>query len=246
MEDDDRVWRVKDLLAEYARSPSLRHIRDPNSLHKLAREIVSRLDRSTSIWTKWGGLREVIAKSAIGCWIPIEDLREFLNRLTGPQLTLTDVAQRMAGLEEEDPYAYSRTELQHGCLAIYEREKIEGTDLPAIIGVLRGHVALEEKRLSFEQEQGYREYREKVRIARQQRLLSGADCGWTQLDGSRCWYCRANGRAYRLSSARDKRWHLHRVNSFASDEGGVSIGTYGERGDASKAVARIAYHPERR
>lgn len=42
-------------------------------------------------------------ESAACCWIPIADLRETLNRLPGPQLTLTDVTQRLAALEEEEP-----------------------------------------------------------------------------------------------------------------------------------------------
>jgi hypothetical protein len=84
------------------KSPSLRHIRDPHSLSRLAQEIVRRLDRGNSIWRKWDGQREVLLKSALCCWIPVEDVREFLNRLPGPLLTTTDVAQRLKAFEEEE------------------------------------------------------------------------------------------------------------------------------------------------
>jgi len=95
MREDERIWAVKELLFDYVKSPSLRHIRDPHSLIKLAQEIVRRIDRGNAIWKKWDGQREVLLKSAIGCWIPVEDMRDFLNRMPGPPLTTTDVAQRL-------------------------------------------------------------------------------------------------------------------------------------------------------
>lgn len=241
---DERVLQVTELLVEYAQSPSLRHIRHHGSLQKLAQEIVARLDRGDSIWTKWYGRRDSVAKSAIGCWIPLSDLRDFLNRMPGPKLTLTDVSQRMAALEQEDPYFYPKPELQEGCLAIYEGEKSEGTDLPAILGLLRGHVELEEQSAVLERERSYRQARDKARTDREQRLQSGADCGWTQVDGSRCWYCRKNGRAYRLSPTKDRRWLLHRVEVLSSEGKGIGVGTYGGRADASRAIAQVAYRPE--
>src|SRR5262245_20223635 len=100
MSEDERVWAVKSLLFDYVKSPSLRHIRDPHSVVKLAREIVRSLDRSNSIWKKWDEQRELLAKSAVGCWVPVEDLRAFLNRMPGPPLTTTDVAQRIRAFEE--------------------------------------------------------------------------------------------------------------------------------------------------
>ena len=51
--DNDRLYAVSSRLVDYVRSPSLRHIRDPRNLHKLAREIVESLDRASSIWQKW-------------------------------------------------------------------------------------------------------------------------------------------------------------------------------------------------
>jgi hypothetical protein len=244
MREDERVWAVKDLLLEYVKSPSLRHIRDPHSLSKLAQEIVRRIDRGNSIWRKWDGQREVLLKSAVPCWIPLEDLRDFLNRMPGPSLTTTDVAQRLKGFEEEQHWEYPNEELQPGCLALYEKEKAEGTELPAIIGLLRDHVEREEERLRVEQQERYQRWREEDRLAREQRLLSGADCKWTQLQESSHWYCRANGRTYRLSPTQDKMWNLYRVNSPSADEKGALIGKYQRRGDATKVVAQAAYQPE--
>lgn len=37
MQDEDRVRAIRDMLADHVRSPSLRHIRDPFALNKLAR-----------------------------------------------------------------------------------------------------------------------------------------------------------------------------------------------------------------
>jgi hypothetical protein len=130
MKEDERIWAVKALLFEYVKSPSLRHIRDPHFVTKLAQDIVKRIDRE---------------KSAVGCWIPIEDLRQFLNQMPGPRLTTTDVAQRLRVLEDEGHHEYPREEFQAGCLALYDKEKVEGTELPAIIGLLRDHVEHEEE-----------------------------------------------------------------------------------------------------
>lgn len=246
MREDECVWVVKELLFDYVKSPSLRHIRDPHSIVRLAQEIVRRIDRGNSIWRKWDGQREVLLKSAIGCWIPIEDTRDFLNGMPGPLLSTTDVVQRIRAFEEEDHYAYPKEELQPGCLALYEKEKAAGAELPAIIGLLREHVEREEERIHIEQQERYQRWREKDRIAREQRLLSGADCKWTQLRRSPNWYCRSNGRTYRLSPTKDKMWQLHRVNSTSDDEKGAWIGKYQRRGDATKALATIAYEPEPR
>lgn len=242
--EDERIWAVKYHLIDYVKSPSLRHIRDPHSLHKLAQEIVRQLDRSNSIWKKWDGQREVLLKSALNCWIPIEDLRDFLNQMPGPPLTTTDVAQRLRAFEDEDHYSYPNEKLQPGCLTLYEKEKSEGTELPAVIGLLRDHVEREEERLRVEQQERYQKSREEDRITREQRLLSGADCKWTQFQKSPHWYCRANGRTYRLSPTEDKKWNLYRVNSVSNDEKGVLVGKYQGRGDATKVVADVAYKPE--
>ncbi len=244
MNEDERIWAIKELLFDYVRNPSLRHIRDSHSVNRLARDIITRIDRGNSIWKKWDGQREVLLKSAVGCWIPIEDLREVLNGMPGPSLTPTDVVQRLKAFEEEQYHTYPKEELQPGCSALYEKEKADGTELPAIIGRLRDHVDREEERLRVEQDERYRQWREQDRIAREQRLLSGVDCGWTQLQGSTHWYCRSNGRTYRLSPASDRMSNLYRVNAVSDEEKGILLGKYQHRGDATKAITLIAYQPE--
>lgn len=243
MRDDERVWTVKELLFDYVKSPSLRHIRDPHSVNRLAQEIVRRIDRGNSIWRKWDGQREVLLRSAVGCWIPIEDMRDFLNRMPGPPLTTADVAQRLKAFEDEE-HAWPDEELQPGCLALFEHEKAEGTELPAIIQLLRDHLEREDERLRSERQEEFQRQREQDRVAREQRLLSGADCKWTQLQKSQHWYCRTNGRTYRLSPTKDKKWQLYRVKAASDVEEGLLIGRYRARGDATKVVAEIAYQPE--
>lgn len=88
--------------------------------------------------------------------------------------------------------------------------------------------------------------REEERNRQEQRLLSGADCKWTQFGKSRYWYCRANARTFRLSPTKDKMWHLHRVKSVSDDDEGDLVGKYRRRGDASKVVNEMAYQPESR
>lgn len=165
--------------------------------------------------------------------------------MPGPQLTATDVEQRLKAFEEK-LVAYPDEDLKEGCLALYQKERAEGTEMTAIIGLLRDHLESEQERLRIEQQEQYQRWREEDRTSREQRLLSGADCGWTQLQKSRHWYCRANGRTYRLSPRDDKMWDLYRVNSIADDEEGALLGKYRARGDASKAIKEMAYKPEPR
>ena len=238
MTEDERIWAVKELLFDYVKSPSLRHIRDPHSVIRLAQQIVKRIDQGNSIWKKWDGQREVLLKSAVGCWIPIEDLRDFLNHKPGPHLTRTDVAQRLMAFEEEESL-YPNEDFQTSCMALYEKEKADGTELPAIIRLLRDHLEREEERVRVEWQEHLERLRNEERLAQEQRLLSGADCAWTQLQKSQHWYCRANGRTYRLSPTEDKRWHLYRMKSVSDEEQGPLIGKYQRRGDATKVVKEI-------
>ncbi len=228
------------------RSPSLRHLRDPHSLMRVARDIVKRLDRQNGVWQKWEGEREPLLKSAVGCWVPIEAMREYLNRLPGPPLTMTDVAQRLKAFEEEPYSNYPDEDLRDGCLAIFTREKAEGTELPSIIGLLSEYVEEEQQRIRLERAARYRRMRAQERQEAEQRLLSGADCGWTQIGKAPIWYSRKNGRTFRLKPTPDKRWEMHRIDGLSADEKGKLIGRYSGRGDATKVVAQIAYQPESR
>ena len=56
--ENDRLYAVASKLTEYVKSPSLRHIRDPHVLQKLAKEIVQAVDRASSVWEKWKGLEK--------------------------------------------------------------------------------------------------------------------------------------------------------------------------------------------
>ena len=67
----------------------------------------------------------------------------------------------------------------NGCLALYELEKAQGTELPAIVGALRKYIELEEDRLRLEQEETYRRSGETERDRLEEKFLSGADSGWT-------------------------------------------------------------------
>lgn len=240
--ESDRLYAVISALAEYVRSPSLRHIRDPRNLQKLARDLVQIVDRAGSIWSKWEGKREDLAKAAVPCWVPIEDLRDFLNGLPGPTLTPTDVAQRLRAFSEEPWGNYPNDDLKDGCLALYNTEKTQGTDLPAIIGALQEHIEREEERLRRERDETYRRNREAELVLRLQRFQSGADCGWTKVTESEDLYCRRNGRTFRIVRAKDKRWRLYRIATV--NDAGVLLGTYQGRGDANKALGQIAYQAE--
>lgn len=244
MSDDDRHHAVRALLFDYVRSPSLRHVRDPHSLGKLAKDIMRAVDRESSYWKKWEGQREALLKASSECWVPADDLRDFLNEMPGPKLTSTDVAQRLRAVWEEPYTSYPNENLREGCLALYQREKEQGTELPAIIGALQEFVEAEEDRLQQERTAAWRKHQEEERVALEERFLSGADSKWTPVNKSRDLFRRINGRAYRLAQTNDKRWALYRINDVSDD--GKIVGEYQHRGDTNKALAKIAYLPEPR
>ncbi|RBP18148.1 hypothetical protein DFR50_10192 [Roseiarcus fermentans] len=244
MYDNERIQAVRRLLFEYVESPSLRHLRDSRSIDKLAQSIIIAIDRQRSVWSKWEGEREALLRAAAECWIPIEDMRQFLNNLPGPKLTTTDVAQRLRAVHEEPYNHYPNEGLQEACLGVYRREVSEGTELPAIIGALQEFVEEEGARRRREAEATYREQQKEERETLERRFLAGADCKWTPIGGSKALYIRKNGRAYRLVPTKDKRWELFRIQDV--DDSGKEIGVYGRRGDANKALAKLAYEPEPR
>lgn len=244
MTDHERVYAVSQLIADYVRSPSLRHLRDPHSIWRLSTDIVNRLDRGSSVWKKWDEHREAITKAAAPCWVPVKDLRDFLNSMSGPSLTSTDIVQRMRVFTEEPFAPYPNDELREGCEALYAREKAAGTEMPAIVGALREYVEAGEQRLRQEREERYRRLVEEERQALEQRFLSGADCKWTPIGHSKEFYCRMNGRSYRLTPTADKMWQLHRIEAIGDK--GALVGKYQKRGDATKALAQVAYQPDPR
>lgn len=241
--DDYRVSIVHRLLREHLQSPSLKHIKDPYIVATLAGEIVRKLDRGNSAWLKRTALREQLVAAAIPCWIPTEDLRDHLNRMEGPRLTTTDVAQRLRAFEEETYTEFAREYHKEGCLALYAAEKAQGTEMPAIVGALRDHVEEEDERLRRERDAQYQARKESDRAAAEQRLQSGADCKWTPWQNTKTMFCRVNGRLFCLSAAADKRFELHRVNTLEGDAGPL-LGRYLGRREATKAVEQIAYQVE--
>jgi hypothetical protein len=243
--ESDRFWAVKYRLLEYVKSPSLKHIRDPNSVNKLAREILTSLDQASSVWRKWDGVREDVVKAAACCWIPVEDLRAFLNQLPGPELTVTDVNQRLRSIwEEASLNGYPNEDVKDACLPLYETERAAGTEMMAIIGAIQEFIEVEEERLRLEGEERYRRLREEERLRDEQMFLAGADTSWIKVGESKDLFCRKNGRSFRISQGKDKRWSLFRIANV--EESGKLVGVYGGRGDANKALKQIAYEPEPR
>lgn len=242
--ETERLWAIKRRLFEYVKSPSLKHIRDAASVHKLATEILQSVDQASSVWRKWDGVREDVAKSASCCWIPVEDLRAFLNELPGPELTITDVNQRLRAFWEEAFSGYPNDDVKDGCLALYNAERMAGSDMMAIIGAIQEFIEAEEERLRVEREAKYRQSQQEERVRQEQMFMAGADTPWIKLGASKDLFCRKNGRSFRISQGRDKRWSLFRIANV--DEPGKLVGVYGGRGDANKALKQIAYEPEPR
>lgn len=236
---ESRQDKVSRLLFDYLKSPSLKHIRDPYQVRKLANDIVSALERGNPIWRKWNQAREELARAAIPCWIPVEKLAQHLNQMDGPALTTTDVSQRLEAMSLEDYSPYPDDRLKDGCLALFERENSQGTELPAIVGVLNEFVDSERTRFDAEHAAAYRARQDEERRALEQRFHSGADCKWTSLEKSKEVYCRANGRAYRLSPTADGMWLLHQI-----DEAGEPldiVGRYRGRKEATATVQKVAF-----
>jgi len=57
MLEQHRIATVREMLSDFVRSPSLKHLRSVHVLDKLASEIVRRLDLPPQLWSKWGGNR---------------------------------------------------------------------------------------------------------------------------------------------------------------------------------------------
>lgn len=241
----DYVYTVRRIIADYVRSPSLRHLRDFQNLEKVSKEVVIALERDHGIWRKWDGTKDEAAKLSLGSWIPLGDLVDFLNTLPGPKLTKTDVQQRILALEEEESI-YPQNDFREACEALYRKELDEGTDFFAILLALRRLVEELHSQRYDEQRRRQKEAREQTKLESEQRLQSGADCPWTSIGASKSAYCRVNGRTYRLAIQSDKRLELTRVRKVDDAEAGVSMGLYRDRGTATAAVKKIAFEIEPR
>lgn len=245
MAEDERLWEIKRQLQSFTKSPSLRHVWDPYFQDKLARDILKAVDRNLGPWEKWVGSREVILKSAANTSIPIEDLQDHLNQLPKRKLTATDVAQRLRTIHKDSYTPYPDEALANACLGIYRRQRELGTEMIAIIGLLEEYAEEERDRRYRETEQQRREEIALEKAMARERLLSGADCKWTQLDEPNLFFCRTNGRLYSLKRNNDKRWVLSRIKDTSYQKGHV-IGVYAGKGEPTKVVQAVAYQNEPR
>lgn len=232
------------LLLDYVKSPSLTHIRSAHGLEKLSVDIVKDLDRSAGLFQKWDGLREEFLQTALDCWLPIPDLLEYLNGLPGPPLTRTDLVQRMRYMIEEEYISTPEPLIREECEAIYAEEKAAGTEFPAIAWRISEHIGQQSARIRELHRQAEAAKRDEARLAREAKLLSHADCPWTQIKGSRCTYIRKSGRLFRLTTNSDNSFTLHQVDEVRDDLPGDYIGRYRTRGEASNTVSKILSEPE--
>lgn len=238
MSESDPIQVIEDHIIDHVNSPSLRHIRDISVIHKVARKIIHDLDSSCSFWTKWTVPRTELLTTAAECSIPAEDIRGFLNKLPGPELTLTDVSQRLRIMFEEDGYLrYPTEEMKRESQSIYADEKSQGTELPAIIGLIREYIDRVRDQKRIQDEAGRQALQERERAELEERFLSGADCKWVSVDGSKELYCRANGQAYFLSKSSDKTRNLYRINSI-EDQNRTLVGNYRNLEAANKALTQ--------
>ena len=231
MSDVPRIWTIIDLVKEHCGSPSLRHIRDPEQIRKLAVKI---LDGSRDPWRKWPPARDKLVRAAVGCWIPVGDLHAALAEFPGPPLTRSDVAGRLLVLREEGLDRLDDS-LRAGCEALYAGEKAAGTELAAIIQLMNDWMGEEIGRMMRQERVERDRRRAELQELAEQTFLSGADCKWTKVGSSADLYCRVNGRTYRLFRTSDKKLEVWRVQS-TDDPAGRLIGRYQGRSDATNAV----------
>jgi hypothetical protein len=183
--------------------------------------------------------------AAATTWIPIEDLRQYLNTVPGARLTQTDVEQRLRAIQEERYDLYPDSRMQAACLARYKLERDAGTEMSAIIRALSEFSELESERMRVEQERSWKETRAKQQEALRQRLLSGADCKWISLEGPSEYFCRTNGRLFRLTKGKDLRWTLSRVQA-PQDQRGAMCWASTRRGAKPRSRGQDNISPEPR
>jgi len=221
---------------------------DFTRIAKLTDEILQIVARR-GVWTKWGKDREEIAQRAADICIPMEDLRQALNAMPGPELTKVDVEQRIRDMREA-PYGGGNPpdSLEAEAFAVFAEEKAKGTEFIAILGYMEDWYlgATERLRLKAEKEQRERIAEEK-RIA-EARLRNGADCPWTAAAGAPDLHCCKNGRLYRLHALKntgkfEPAFEVLRVDHLGAKRG-RTVGRYRTRGDATKAVANVAYQED--
>jgi hypothetical protein len=199
MAEDERLHEIIRMLYQYSARPPLKFPAEAE-IPNLARKILKTACGPTSLWTKWGKDREEVVNRAADVWVPLDDLRDALNKLPGERLTPIDVEQRINALRHEHS-GYSRgpdEELKEGSFAAFAEEKANGTEFIAILGWLEEWTWGAEERLRRKREEERRKRVEQDKRNAEARLRSGADCPWTALAGLADLYCRKNARLFRL------------------------------------------------
>ena len=101
MLDDERTYAVRRLLFEYVRSPSLRHIRDPYVLQRLASDIVKAVPESYLLGDRalyldaWLKVREAMSPDGLvperGPATALAMLQRFDKEVAGRQIDLAKI-----------------------------------------------------------------------------------------------------------------------------------------------------------
>jgi len=172
MSREKQISTVIRLVREHTNSPSIRHIRDYKMIETLAVRIVDEMHHPSGVWTKWWPHREELISAAAPTWIPVTDLRDALNDLSGPKLTLSDVAQRLKVVQEELS-SWPDDDFRDACLDLYRRERQAGTEMIAMAGAILDYVEQAEAERRKALEQRWKAQKEADRLALEARFLSG-------------------------------------------------------------------------
>lgn len=105
-----------------------------------------------------------------------------------------------------------------------------------------------EERLRQKAERERRERLAEEKRLAEARLRNGADCPWTAATGIPDLHCFKNGRLYRLRALQttgkyEPAFEVLRVDHLEAKRG-RPVGRYRTRGEASEAVANVAYQEE--
>lgn len=193
-----------------------------------------------AMWSKWSDEREQLLTDASEVWVPLEDLREVLNRLPGPSLTEMDVYQRLRAIWTE-PYASGAPDeaLRDECFAKYATEKVKGTEFIAILAWLRDWIGEASMELYNRREQ--EQARQRV-INDDHQIRSGANhpqgATWVRAIGLPGYYCRKKGRLFRYLTDDDRSGTVTEIETIESMEG-IEIGEFRTFTEAAKAVATL-------
>lgn len=76
------------------------------------------------------------------------------------------------------------------------------------------------------------------------RLLSYADCPWSQISGSQFFFCRKNGRVFQVERNGGMSRTMFRVSEVNDNLIVEMVGRYRSYGDTSEAVAKATFEPE--